>query len=100
MFGSGRRPVPHWGAYSAPQTPSWSARQLRGLRHSHIQNLTRISDHSLAALRLPCRHLAINLPYSDGTIVRAAQFIDYADLSVAQRKHRVAGEMRHYFFFP
>ena len=31
------------------------------------------------------------------TIVRAAQFIDYADPSVAQRKHRVGGEMPQFF---
>ena len=50
FFPPGLRPVPRWGAYSAPQTPSWSARHLRWLRHSHIQNLTLISDHNLAAL--------------------------------------------------
>ena len=52
FFAPGLRPVPGWGAYSAPQTPSWSARHLRWLRHSHIQNLTLISDHNLAALGL------------------------------------------------
>ena len=37
-----------------PQTLSWSARHLRWLRHSHILNLTLISDHNLAAL-LTCQ---------------------------------------------
>ena len=32
------------------------------------------------------------------TIVGAAQFIDYADPSVAQRKHRVCVEKPHLFF--
>ena len=58
---------------------SWSARHLRSLRHSHIQNLTLISDHSLAALHLPCRHLAINL-------------------SLAQRKQRIGEERLHYLY--
>ena len=62
FFAPGHRPVPRWGAYNTAQTPSWSARHLRWLRHSHIQNITLISDHSLAALHLSCRHLAINLP--------------------------------------
>ena len=52
FFAPGLRPLPRWGAYSAPQTPSWSARHLRWLRHSHIQSLTLISDHNLAALEL------------------------------------------------
>ena len=38
FFAPGRRPVPRWGAYSAPQTPSWSARTVDG---SHIENLSR-----------------------------------------------------------
>ena len=50
IFCSGAPPRTPLGAYSAPQTPSWSARHLRWLRHSHIQNLTLISDHNLAAL--------------------------------------------------
>ena len=33
------------------------------------------------------------------TIVCAAQLIDYAEPSVAQRKHGVSGEMAQYFFF-
>ena len=32
-------------------------------------------------------------------MVRAAQFIDYADPPVAQRKHGVGGEMPPYYFF-
>ena len=49
------------GRLQRPSDRSWSARHLRWLRHSHIQNITLISDHSLAVLHLPCRHLAINL---------------------------------------
>ena len=35
IFAPGAAPVPRSGAYSAPQTPNWSARHLRWLRHSH-----------------------------------------------------------------
>ena len=43
FFAPLRRPVDstRWGAYSAPQTPSWSSRHLRFLQHSHNQHFTR-----------------------------------------------------------